>query len=216
MAYVDLDRRERLSPSGLGVAILMSGGVLAAIASMGADAIPALHRDDILRIFPIAQPAPPPDQAVEKPRTAAPDPGPITIESRPPDLPPLTGGTAQTGITLPPLPPLPPGTGTGPVDPPHVPVRIVASTLPGYRTAFQPPYPSGLIRAEIEGKATVRVLIAVDGRVKAVEAVRADHEDFLEATRVQALRKWRFKPATVDGVPVESWKEMTVSFVMPR
>jgi len=35
---------------------------------------------------------------------------------------------------------------------------------------------------------------------------------FFEATRTQALRHWRFQPATRDGIPVESWRTMTVKF----
>ena len=30
----------------------------------------------------------------------------------------------------------------------------------------------------------------------------------------QALRKWHFKPATRDGVPEESWRTMTLTFVL--
>jgi periplasmic protein TonB len=60
----------------------------------------------------------------------------------------------------------------------------------------------------------VRVLIGVDGRVKQVERVSADSDGFFEATQRQALARWRFKPATRGGVPVESWKQMNVHFVM--
>jgi protein TonB len=45
--------------------------------------------------------------------------------------------------------------------------------------------------------------------------LRADDPSFLEATRKQALAKWRFLPATRDGQPVESWREMTVRFELP-
>ena len=69
-----------------------------------------------------------------------------------------------------------------------------------------------MIRAEMEGFATVRVLIGTDGRVKQVEA---SDTAFLDATRKQALSKWRFLPATRDGEPVESWREMTVRFQLP-
>jgi protein TonB len=67
----------------------------------------------------------------------------------------------------------------------------------------------------MEGFATVRVLIGTDGRVKQVEAVKASDPAFLDATRKQALAKWRFLPATRDGEAVESWREMTVRFQLP-
>jgi protein TonB len=56
------------------------------------------------------------------------------------------------------------------------------------------------------------VLIGADGRVKAVEKLRATSDAFFRATEQQALRHWRFKPATVDGRPVEARKVMTVHF----
>jgi protein TonB len=59
---------------------------------------------------------------------------------------------------------------------------------------------------------TIRVLIGTDGRVKAVEKVRTASDAFFRATESQALRHWRFKPATLDGKPVESSKVMTVHF----
>jgi len=48
--------------------------------------------------------------------------------------------------------------------------------------------------------------------VKAVEQVSATSNAFFEATRRQALAKWRFKPATRGGIPQESWKTMSVRF----
>jgi protein TonB len=59
---------------------------------------------------------------------------------------------------------------------------------------------------------TVRLLIGADGRVKAVEKVRAASDAFWRATERQALRHWRFTPAMVDGKPVESRTTVTVHF----
>lgn len=118
----------------------------------------------------------------------------------------LSGGDGSNIAVLPELPPLPPI---------HNSVYSAARINPGYANALQPLYPPGMIRAEMEGFATVRVLIGTDGRVKQVEAVKASDTAFLDATRKQALSKWRFLPATRDGEPVESWREMTVRFQLP-
>ena len=83
---------------------------------------------------------------------------------------------------------------------------------PAAMARFQPSYPSPLVRAGIEGAVTVRVLIGSDGRVKSVELVRATDPAFFEATKAQALRYWRFSPATTDGTATESWRTMTVKF----
>jgi protein TonB len=58
----------------------------------------------------------------------------------------------------------------------------------------------------------VRVTIGVDGRVRAVEQVSATSAAFYRATERQALRHWRFRPATLDGRPVESRLVLEVIF----
>ena len=91
---------------------------------------------------------------------------------------------------------------------------IGANIDPRYANYLQPPYPSDEIRAGNGGRVSVRVLIGVDGRVKDIEKLSAASDSFWDATRRQALSKWRFKPATRDGAPYEAWKTMNVSFVL--
>ena len=90
------------------------------------------------------------------------------------------------------------------------PVRKEAQMLAS--SELQPPYPASEQRAGNEGSVTIRVHIGPDGRVKSVEKVRGSSDAFFRATEQQALRHWRFKPATVDGQPVASVKVMTVRF----
>ncbi len=99
--------------------------------------------------------------------------------------------------TLPP-PPLPPA-----------PVRMEAKLRSG---DLQPPYPASEERLGNEGMVVVRVTVGPDGRVKAVEKVRATSDAFFRSTERHALRAWRFAPATEDGRPVESRKTMTLTF----
>jgi len=93
-----------------------------------------------------------------------------------------------------------------------LPVLTEAVPLASAMREFQPPYPPQLLRTGVEGKAVVRVLIGTDGRVKQVAIISADDSLFADATERQAKKKWRFKPATRDGVAVETWKQMTVRF----
>ena len=81
-----------------------------------------------------------------------------------------------------------------------------------YAEDFQPTYPAARLRSQEDGKVTVKVLVGANGRVKAIEQLSATGSDFFEATRRQALSKWRFKPATRGGVAEESWMTLTVSF----
>lgn len=96
------------------------------------------------------------------------------------------------------------------------PVFFGATLNPRFAGDLQPEYPPAMIRQEIEGSVTLRVLVGTDGRVKQVEPVRFDAPVFLDSARTQALRKWRFIPATRAGQAVESWREMTVRFQIPR
>jgi protein TonB len=77
---------------------------------------------------------------------------------------------------------------------------------------LKPPYPASQQRLGAEGVVTLRVLIGADGRVKSAEKLRATNDDFYQATLRHVLRNWRFKPATLDGRPIESSKVMTLHF----
>ena len=77
---------------------------------------------------------------------------------------------------------------------------------------LQPQYPLAEQRAQRGGTVVIRVTIGTDGRVRAATRVSATSDAFWEAAERQALNRWRFRPATVDGRPVESSKTMTVHF----
>ncbi|MEP6785685.1 MAG: TonB family protein [Sphingomonadales bacterium] len=110
------------------------------------------------------------------------------------------------------------GAGTDPVvkPQPEPVVETSAGVDPRFARDLQPPYPPALERMDIEGKVTVRVQIGTDGRVAAVELVRADDPAFFTTTRDQALRRWRFRPAMRDGQPITSWVTKTVVFTIHR
>lgn len=98
-----------------------------------------------------------------------------------------------------------------PPDPPP-PVRREAQLDPRYARELQPPYPPPELRAERSGVVRIRLTIAPNGRVTTVQRLSATNDNFWRATEQQALRHWRFRPATLDGRPVEGVKEMTVRF----
>ena len=214
MAYLD-NGRSRPSATSIGGALAINGLMIAGIVFAAPDILPPINWTT-LTAYPVdpdpAPPPPSPEQPVEQKRDHA-----VTASARPPVAPESadSGLTAKsTGIDN-----FLTGTGDGTVIP-EPPIKIEpvfkgAQVNPRYAGALQPSYPPGMIREEREGIVTVRVLIGTDGRVKSVEALRADDAQFLEATRKQALSKWRFLPATRDGSPIESWREMTVRFQLP-
>ncbi len=202
--------RKPINTTGLTIVIAMHAAVLTAL---------ALSKTEVIReVFPITRAKLIPlkdDPPKLKPDKPKPVPKQTFVTQPKPDLVLPKFQTTDFTKTDDP-PPLP--TVEGPivqplrvetVDPPQ-PVRL-AAVLDG-RSELQPSYPSSEQRAGTEGSVTVRVLVGTDGRVKAVEKVRAASEGFFRSTERQARLHWRFKPATLDGRPVESWQVMTVHF----
>lgn len=220
MAYLDTRTGRSLNAGGLGFAVALNGGVLAALIF----AAPHVVRDmpTILQgyeVTPDPQPLPPPEAQKKsppppRPTAAAPEVAPVTIADPFPrtdftfDPAPLgTGNSDGAGLVERKVEPDP--------APAHKPVVTGAKPDPRHAALLQPPYPTSMIRAGLGGLVVVRVLVGADGRVKSVEQVSASEDAFFRATRDQALSKWRFQPATSDGAPIEAWREMTVRFVLP-
>lgn len=220
MAYLDRKTGHTLNAGGVGLALALNGGVLAALIF----AAPHVVREfpTVLQGYEVApdpQPLPPPEaqkKSPPPPRPAAAPPRDVAI--------PIADPFPMTDLTFDPTPlGMGSGDGAGLIErkvetdpaPAHKPVVTGAKPDPRHAGLLQPPYPTSMIRAGLGGLVVVRVLVGTDGRVKAVEQLSATEDAFFRATRDQALSKWRFKPATSDGEPIEAWREITVRFVLP-
>ncbi|MBB6124072.1 energy transducer TonB [Sphingobium subterraneum] len=206
---------QRTSPTAITAAIAVHAVVAGAIILMPPQIVKAI-KDPFIKVHwvePDPTPPPPPTsqpeprQKVQKARTTPnPDPQP---RAQDPIVP--SGNSGGDVLTWPTG-----GSGDGggimPADPPPPPVITEARPDPARMKDFQPPYPASMIRAQIEGFATVRVHITAQGRVDAIERIEATSDAFWSATREQALSRWRFRPATRDGVAIESERVMTVRF----
>lgn len=161
--------------------------------------------------------APPPPEPIEQPTTSAKTPS-KPIELRPTAVDPVVpltwepqiSGWDKPGTAIDPGPTvvLPPA------DPPRDPVLTDPVIDPRAQAGFQPDYPGMMIRQGVEGSVTVRVSIGTDGRVTGIEKISATGDSFWLATQRHAMKKWRFRPATRDGVPVASSKVLTVRFTL--
>lgn len=206
----------RRSPSALAAALALNGGAFAIILLMPATQyILDRGNDTPTHWIDLDRDPPPVDPVKPQERTKTQLDRPIATSEETFVLPPVTPirgtGPDMDGTIV--------GTGPigglGPVDPPvarHEPVFVKASQDPRFAKAFHPDYPPSLVREGLEGSVTVKVTIGIDGRVSAIELVKATNRAFFEETREQALRYWRFKPATSDGVAVESQQVLTVEF----
>ena len=216
-----LEQKPR-SPTGLGLVLLLHGAAIAGVVMIkGPEFLPPTG--PLITTFVPTPPVPPPvdpPPPTERENIRLPAPStpyvPDTIVDPPPtgetlasgprtdiwDSRPATSDSGTGGG----------GTGTIPVERPRpAPVRTDA-LFDSRSSEQQPPYPVAELRAEREGSVRVQVRIGTDGRVKAISRVSATSDAFWRATERHALARWRFRPATEDGRPVESSKTLTVHF----
>jgi len=207
--------QKRGSPTGLALVVLAHAAVLGALMMIkGPTAFVDLITKTEVTLIPIRPDPPPVPEVQPEDRRPQQRPESVTVVE-PPIRPPIGDGpVAQERPALPPLAD-PPGetiVRDPPVDPPRPPVRRLAEYDSRYARALQPPYPGREERAQQSGQVRVRVTIAANGRVAAVARLAATSEGFWQATQRQAMDHWRFRPATVDGRPVESTMVFTVHF----
>lgn len=204
--------QKQRSPGGLALVILLHAALFAAVVLIkGPQIIRELHPPTVVTFIepdPDPPPVPPPPRPDPQQPTSVidrtivipdrpPDPGPITDPN--PSRPPVFG-TEIGGGTVTEVRPTPP------------PVRRAAELDPRYAGQLQPPYPASEHRAQREGQVRVRVTIAPSGRVSSIVRLMATSDAFWRVTEQQALTRWRFRPATVDGRPVEDSKVMSLRF----
>lgn len=211
-----LDKKSH-HPGLLAAAVVLHIGVLGAILSYHPEIL--IDSEDPIELKDFRKiPKPPPPPKPDQPKRTR-NADPVKPVDRPTTIVEPIEPTRELWPEQPPLPPSGEGTGRGPTttmaEPPvAVPVLTAAGIDPRYARDLQPPYPAALERLEFEGSVTVRIQVGTDGRVTAVELVRADDPAFFTSTRDWALKRWRFKPATRDGVAISSWLTKTVQFRM--
>ncbi len=77
-------------------------------------------------------------------------------------------------------------------------------------TQVTPTYPEFARDAQIQGTVLLHVLVGKDGRVKNVKVKRS--VTGLDASAVEAIKKWVFKPALSNNKPVAVWVEVPMNF----
>lgn len=104
-----------------------------------------------------------------------------------------------------------PGPGDGPgVDPLEVTGDMIRPVL---LEKVAPSYPRVARQAGLGGRVTVRAVIAPDGGVESVEVFSSTNPLFNDAA-VEAVRKWRYRPALMNGRPVRVYFSVVVDFLV--
>lgn len=84
-----------------------------------------------------------------------------------------------------------------------------------YVSAPPPPYPSAEQRRGIEGTVTLRILVDVDGKPLEVSVdASSGNRNLDRAASQHVLKHWRFKPAVRDGVTVQAYGLVPISFAL--
>jgi len=136
----------------------------------------------------IAAAAPPPAPALDAERAAAASTAPPVA---PAAAPPAAATTAPAGL------PEPAAAGEF-----YVPATAIEQRLP----EWEPPTTT-IARFEYSGR--LRLRIGTDGRVTAASIEEASHPSY-DARLLEVAPGWLYKPATRDGVPIESEKVIAI------
>ena len=216
MSYADNTHRQ--NPVSLIAAIALNGAIIAAVALSPMVGYP--QKDDArTNTFDVPKKTlPPPDRPIDKPddpRTFDPifapkpyiehitrDDDMRTTQDPPTDVSGVIDGDGKGGSR---------GM-TEQIEHVRPPIFTKAKRDLRFSAAFQPDYPSSLLVREVEGSATIRVLVGTDGRVRQAIVVSATHPDFGKAAMRQAMKAWRFKPATRGNEVVEDWVTIPITF----
>ena len=77
-----------------------------------------------------------------------------------------------------------------------------------------PVYPESAKAAKIEGIAVIETVIDESGRVRQPKIKATSGDKDLDKAAIDAVSQWTFKPATLDGKPVEVYYTLTIRFAL--
>jgi protein TonB len=90
------------------------------------------------------------------------------------------------------------------------------TTAPSYKAAYlhnpYPPYPRISRRRGEQGKVSLRVKVAKNGKATSVTIKRSSGSRRLDQTARKAVNKWRFIPAKINGKIVSGWVIVPIVF----
>lgn len=111
--------------------------------------------------------------------------------------------------------PVPPRPTPQPPAPPSGVAATPARQLSGQITSDD--YPAAAIRAEQQGTVRIRFVVGADGRASACEVAESSGSAALDSASCQlTVRRFRFRPATRDGVPVQSMATRSITWRLPE
>ena len=117
--------------------------------------------------------------------------------------------------------------GTAATQPEATPSQAMASPVPRRPGSAAPPpdtqearlvqhiaaeYPHDAARKGIEGSVDVSFTVTSQGKVTDVLVLDAEPSEIFNRSAVAAVRRWKYDPKTINGVPVESHQQLRLQF----
>jgi protein TonB len=154
---------------------------------------------------------------------------PVPVPAAPALPAPVTPGPSITAaatspainaITVPPASPSTPASDASPTASAPGPRQAVAAAASGASESARrtgprvdaswagnaaPAYPASARRMGEQGRVKLDVHVGVDGAVIDVQLRESSGSAALDRSATEAVRKWRFRPAMVDGQPIAEW-----------
>ncbi len=153
---------------------------------------------------PAPVPAPPPEIAPE----AEPKPEPVDVPKPQAVKPQATKSVAKSPTATKVAPPRE----STPATLARTPVVFDAA----YLKNPAPRYPASAFREKAEGTVVIRTEILANGQSARVELEISSGFDSLDDAALSTIKKWRFKPAMVDGKAISQWVTIPITFRLTK
>lgn len=73
---------------------------------------------------------------------------------------------------------------------------------------------TALVVEGAEGTVALRALVTAEGAVRSVDVVGSSGSPVLDQAAARAVERWRFAPATRDGVPIDAYVVLRVRYLV--
>ena len=89
-------------------------------------------------------------------------------------------------------------------------------TAPSLLTQVKPAYPAAARAQQIQGTVQLLAVIGTDGRIASLQLDPSSSRGSIELVKaaMDAVRQWQYRPAMLNGQPIEFANTITVSFML--
>ncbi len=84
--------------------------------------------------------------------------------------------------------------------------------IPAYLKNNPPKYPRLARKLGYEGTVILNVTVLSNGKPKKLEVEKSSGYEILDKAAIEAVKKWKFKPATRGGIPINSEVKIPIKF----